>query len=269
MLAARPLPAAASPTRAWRRRGRPGARCGPSASSAVEELGRLVVRRVDDDDVERRRSARRRSQRRDVAGRRPGRRAPARCVRSRFGRDDPDRRRVALDEGGVRAAPRESASMPGRAAAREQVEDRAPGRSGSRIANSVCLTRSPIGRVPAPGPARRIPRARPAMTRPASAIGIGVVVAGRHPPRCGAASRVELVARARRRPSISAPRVVEQRLRVRPGADGELAMVVARRATRRAAAAGRSGRARGRRPRGAARSRARRARTRRAARRRP
>ena len=64
-------------------------------------------------------------------------------------------------------APRDSASMPAGAAARRTGRGSGrPGRSGSRIAKSVCLTRSPSGPRPGPGASSRMLRALPAMTRP-------------------------------------------------------------------------------------------------------
>ena len=49
------------------------------------------------------------------------------------------------------AAPRDSASMPAAPEPANRSRTFAPGRSGSRIAKSVCLTRSASGRVPGPG----------------------------------------------------------------------------------------------------------------------
>src|SRR2546423_4829420 len=68
-----------------------------------------------------------------------------------------------------RPAPREMASIPAAPLPAKRSSTVAPGRSGSTIANSVCFTRSPSGRVPSPGVASRRPRAEPAITRPASA----------------------------------------------------------------------------------------------------
>src|SRR5664279_3754265 len=68
------------------------------------------------------------------------------------------------------AAPRERASMPPAPEPANRSRTTAPGKIGSKIAKRVCLTRSPIGRVPSPGATSRVPRALPAMTRPASLI---------------------------------------------------------------------------------------------------
>ena len=60
------------------------------------------------------------------------------------------------------AAPRDSASIPPAPLPANRSRTRAPSSSGSRIAKSVCLTRSLSGRVPGPGAAAgspsRIPR---------------------------------------------------------------------------------------------------------------
>jgi hypothetical protein len=50
-----------------------------------------------------------------------------------------------------RRRPRDSASIPAAPTPRTGRGRGRPGRSGSRIAKSVCLTRSPSGRVPSPG----------------------------------------------------------------------------------------------------------------------
>ena len=161
------------------------------------------------------------------------------------------------------AAPRDSASMPAAPLPANRSRNAAPRRSGSRIANSVCLTRSPSGRVPAPGagepdPARRAgddpagvshrrrrrPAASPAEMRrsqPASSSGASASTAGRSARRAGRAAPRRARAPGRRARGATGPG-----------------------ARRPAAAAGRSGRARARRPRGAARSPSRRARSRRA-----
>src|ERR1035437_4748595 len=68
------------------------------------------------------------------------------------------------------AAPRDRASMPPAPEPANRSRTLAPGSFGSRIAKRVCLTRSPIGRVPSPGASSRVPRALPAITRPASLI---------------------------------------------------------------------------------------------------
>ena len=49
------------------------------------------------------------------------------------------------------AAPRDRASIPAAPLPANRSRTLAPGRSGSRIANSVCLTRSPSGRVAGAG----------------------------------------------------------------------------------------------------------------------
>ena len=64
---------------------------------------------------------------------------------------------VALDERGMGRA-RDRASMPPAPLPANRSRKRAPGRSGSRIAKSVCLTRSPSGRVPGPGASSRMLR---------------------------------------------------------------------------------------------------------------
>ena len=110
---------------------------------------------------------------------------------------------------------------PGRAAAGEQVEDAAPRSSGSRIANRVCLTRSAIGRVPAPGRAQPDALAPcPAITRPASATARhGAARRARRPQTRAQPAALELAARAASRVRLAAGRVgVEQRLGVRAGA---------------------------------------------------
>src|ERR1035437_7511206 len=68
------------------------------------------------------------------------------------------------------AAPRDRVSMPPAPEPANRSRTLAPGSFGSRIAKRVCLTRSPIGRVPSPGATSRVPRALPAITRPASLI---------------------------------------------------------------------------------------------------
>src|ERR1035437_8470012 len=79
----------------------------------------------------------------------------------------------------ARAAPRDNASMPPAPDPAKRSSTLAPGKDGSRIANRVCLTRSPRGRVTGPGAARRVPRAVPAITRPAeSLIGLASGVGG-------------------------------------------------------------------------------------------
>ena len=137
MLAARRGPAAGRARSAWPRPGRPARGRGPEAR-ARDEAARLRVRRVDDGDVERAcRVGGGSAQPGEGLGaddRRPlGEPRPCE-VRG----DDCGRRRVALDEGGARGPARQRLD-PGRAAAREQVEDTArpagPAR-GSRTASA-------------------------------------------------------------------------------------------------------------------------------------
>ena len=146
MLAARPGRAAASRQKCLATTRAPGARRGRRAPRGAGARGAagLGVRRVDDDDVERPGGGgvRAASQRERVA---PGRSWPARPAEvgpREVGGDDRGRARVALDERRRGGAARQRLD-PGRAAAGEQVEDaRAAAGRGSRIANSVCLTRS-------------------------------------------------------------------------------------------------------------------------------
>src|SRR5512144_953996 len=116
-------------------------------------------------------------------------------------------------------APRDSASIPPAPLPANRSRTRAPGRSGSRIAKSVCFTRSAIGRVPGPGARSRIPFADPAITRPASAMGSGAA-RGLARPDPGQPAGFELAqerCRVRGQPSGR----VEERLRVLPRATRE------------------------------------------------
>ncbi len=173
----------------------------------------------------------------------------------------------------ARAAPRDSASIPAAPLPAHRSRNAAPGRSGSRIANSVCLTRSASGRVPSPGATRRRPAGRPGDDPPG--------VSHRGPLRSRRALRLDRRRSPRASPRSSSWRsgaegrigelagLVEERLGMAPG--------VGRRghddrpagATRRGGAAARSGPGRGHRPPDGARSRPRPARTRRASGRRP
>src|SRR3954464_3909907 len=123
------------------------------------------------------------------------------------------------------AAPRDNASMPAAPLPANRSRNRAPRRSGSRIANSVCFTRSPSGRVPGPGAARRIARAEPAITRPAAGpdgpSGARRGLAGPHP---GEPAVVQLVIEGFE--TVARPAsFVEQGLGVRPRANRELAVL--------------------------------------------
>ena len=169
-------------------------------------------------------------------------------------------RMAAADRGRRRSrwpAPRESASSPAAPLPANRSRTRASGRSGSRIANSVCLTRSPSGRVSPPGPAMRIPRARPAIDppgvrHPSSVLVVLAGLAGRHAPE--PAARQLAAEGVGTGTEVAA--LIEQRLGMRTRAHGQLPVAPCPGATRHAAGAGRSGRDRGRCPRGAARSRA-------------
>ena len=158
------------------------------------------------------------------------------------------------------AAPRDSASIPAAPEPANRSRTRASRRSGSRIAKSVCLTRSPSGRVASPGASSRVPRAVPAMTRPASARRHAPSPVPRRPP--DAASHP----RARRSvPDAAAPSARRRRAAPRHAPAHGRQGRDARRpgATRRAAAGTRSGRDPARRPPCAARSPSRRGRSRR------
>ena len=165
MLAARSAPAAARARSAWRRRGRRGQQrgCRAAVERRDEQVG-VGVRRVDDRRCRRRRPrVPRRAQpaRARPRGRR-GARARRDAVRARFARDHRDGRPVALDE--VGRAPRRATAprCPPRRCRRTGRGTRRPGRSGSRIANSVCLTRSrQRPRRPRPGRRGGCPRADP------------------------------------------------------------------------------------------------------------
>ena len=143
MLAARPRPAAASRQKCLATTRPPGARSGPSGLERLLRAARVsVVRRVDDDDVER--AARGRAAGSRQPGERPrrGRSAARRSAEARsaprFAAMTAAARRVALDERGVRRAARQRLDA-GRAAAREQVEDAGAGAGparGSRTASA-------------------------------------------------------------------------------------------------------------------------------------
>ena len=126
-------------------------------------------------------------------------------------RDDPDRAAASRSTNVAWAAPATAPRCRPRRCRRTGRGSVRPGRSGSRIAKSVCLTRSPSGRVPAPGASSRM-RARRAGDDPA---GVSARVA-RHDaarrvprPRGGGASHVRSSAARRRgrggssRPSAS------------------------------------------------------------------
>ena len=144
----------------------------PAGEDGGEQL-RLGVWRVDDDDVE---AVRRRSR-----AAQPGERTrhrttvaagPASPVARRLSAIVLDAPSIALHERGRPPHPARAPRSRPRRCRRTGPGRVAPSRSGSRIANSVCFTRSASGRVPSPGgAASRRPAARPAMTRPASAIG--------------------------------------------------------------------------------------------------
>ena len=152
-----------------------------------------------------------RSARREPAQRRPPRTtaapAPARPVAREVRVDHGGRAPVLLDE---RAPTRRRATAPRsrrRRCRRTGRGPRAPGRSGSRIAKSVCLTRSASGRVPGPGARSRTPRPSPrspARRRP-SRSGAARRIAG---PDAGqpAALRARAAARRALRPERARPR---------------------------------------------------------------
>ena len=175
MLAARRVAGGASRQKCLATTRPPGARSGAEGLERVASSERRVRRRAG-----RRRRGRRRARRLRAGSRSQARAsarttvdlpAPPRPVRARLARDDPGGAGVALDERrrgrrpatGPRCRPRRCPRT-GRGTARR-------GRSGSRIANRVCLTRSASGRVPGPGASSRMRPAVPAMTRPASATG--------------------------------------------------------------------------------------------------
>ena len=204
---------------------RPATRRG--AESSVEDaLPELMVRigAVDQDHVERARQATsaRRSQTPasvlTICAR------SASCVRARLAAIA--RAAVASRSTKVAcAAPRDRASIPAAPLPANRSRNLEPGRSGSRIAKSVCLTRSPSGRVPSPGASSRRPRALPAMTRPASAIRAPRHHAAR---RFGGGdspqpARFELGLQGRLRRDHPAIRV-EEPLRVGAGPDGQVAV---------------------------------------------
>ena len=122
------------------------------------------------------------------------------------------------------AAPRDSASIPAAPEPANRSRTLAPGRSGSRIAKSVCLTRSASGRVAGPGASSRMPAGRPG-DDPAGVPG------RRHAPLAGSPAGhppqpavVELGGQGR--PRRGHPAVgVEQRLGMRSRPDGQLAML--------------------------------------------
>src|SRR6185503_16555459 len=96
--------------------------------------------------------------------------SPARPVASRF-RAITVRAKRLFSTKATRVAPRDRASMPAAPLPAYRSRKARSRSSGSRIANSACFTRSPRGRVASPGPTSRIPRADPAMTRPALVVG--------------------------------------------------------------------------------------------------
>ena len=163
-------------------------------------------------------------------------------------------------------APRESASMPGRATPGEQVQDPRVLEVGledreQRLLDAVAerpRLATGSGEADRRGPAGDDP---PGVSHRSSAAS-SPAVAGGH-AREPAARQLAARARRRRHRGRRARRGASPRA---PGVRGQLAVVLVAGATRRAAAAGRSGRGRGRRPRGAARSPSRRARSRRGAR---
>src|SRR5262245_42926182 len=117
------------------------------------------------------------------------------------------------------AAPRDSASIPAAPLPAKRSSTRAPSRSGSRIAKSVCFTRSASGRVPGPGARSRIPLALPAMTRPASAIRSGPALGIADPAPFEPAVRQLAEERRGVRPEPAGP--VQERLGVLARAAGQ------------------------------------------------
>src|SRR5450830_571932 len=133
----------------------------------------------------------------------------------------------------ARAEPRDRASIPPPPEPANRSRNLAPGKCGSRIANRVSLTRSPIGRVPSPGASSRVPRALPAITRPASLIdarlrrglgsgGLGEDLSGANPgqPTIAKFGRKGLTTGAQRAV------LVKESLGNRSGLDGALAIAL-------------------------------------------
>src|SRR5687767_14645100 len=137
----------------------------------------------------------------------------------------------------VSAAPRDSASMPPAPLPANRSRNARLRMVGSRIANRVCLTRSPSGRVPSPGETRARPRAVPAITRPALPLPMRARAATPPPrPFSGCAGRLGL--RHARQPAMGElllerlhagpedARLVEHLLGGGARVHGELAMVI-------------------------------------------
>ena len=191
MLAARWRPAGRHARSAWRRPGR------PARGAARVPRGRLASRAVSAYGGSRtttsngpasaafgpasHASASARHDPRPLAGE-PG--------PGEVGGDDRGRALVALDEGGARGAARERLD-PGRPGAREQVQE--PGIAQVRLEDGEERLLDPVGDAdasPRPGASSRIPRAVPAMTRPASAAGaVTRRSPARRPRRVGASRR--------------------------------------------------------------------------------
>ena len=172
MLAARPGPAAGRARSAWRRRGaprreerRPTRPSSAAASSSGSSYGGSTMTTSNGPC----RGARRAAQPAERLGPRRSARRPAEVGPREVRGDDRGRARVALDEGRVRRATRQRLD-PGRAATREEVEER--GAAEVRLEDREQRLLDPVAQRPRPvaGRVEAGSRARvPAMTRPASA----------------------------------------------------------------------------------------------------
>ena len=264
MLAARPGPAAGRARSAWRRPGRPGRGAAPgprglAASAAVSSYGGSRTTRVARGVAGAGRVA---QPGRGPRSARPSPGPPGGCVRG--WRGSPSTAAASRSTKVAWAAPRDSASIPAAPLPANRSRTLAPRRSGSRIAKRVCLTRSPSGRVPAPGASSRMPARRagddPAGVRHAARRHVPLAGSAatrwRSQPRSSSAARTRLAAGRSARRRRAAPR-----RGLAPGRRDRGAPVPG--ATRPEAAGSRSGRAPARCPPCAARSPSRPARTRR------
>ena len=133
--------------------------------------------------------------------------APAEVRPREVGGDDRDRRRRRARRTSARAAPRDSASMPAAPLPANRSRTRAPRQvrledREQRLLDAVAQRPRPGARAPRAG----CPRAVPAMTRPASAIGHGAVSPARRPRRAAASPPSSSAAQRGPRRSPSAPR---------------------------------------------------------------